>query len=107
MAQFIVGTITALISILSFIYISFTAKRKGPILSNTYLLASPEERKNIDTQGEYRLVTRVFGLIAFAFLFFTIFIFTEQRLFLYLTYILLAVDIIYAIYEAFHTEINS
>ncbi|MGL6197460.1 MAG: DUF3784 domain-containing protein [Lachnospiraceae bacterium] len=87
-----------------FVYVSFTARNRGIILSNTYLLATPEERKKIDIQGEYRLVTRVFGLLAFTFLFVSIFIFTEQRLFLYLTFILVAVVIIYAIYESIQTE---
>ena len=104
MAEVMTGIITAIIAVALFIYVSFTARNRGIILSNTYLLATPEERKKIDIQGEYRLVTRVFCLLAFIFLFLSIFIFTEQKVFLYLTYILFPVVIVYAVYESIQTE---
>lgn len=47
MSDIIFAVITALISIALFIYVSFTARGKGPILSNTYLFAVQKgKRKN-------------------------------------------------------------
>lgn len=62
MSDIIFAVITALISIALFIYVSFTARGKGPILSNTYLFAVQKEREKIDKKAEYHMVSVVFGI---------------------------------------------
>ncbi|GFI37932.1 hypothetical protein IMSAGC015_02121 [Lachnospiraceae bacterium] len=48
MSDVIFAVVTGIISVILFIYVSFTVRCKGPILSNTYLFASEEERNRID-----------------------------------------------------------
>lgn len=66
--QIITAIILGLIGLLLLVYSFFTSKEKGPIFSNTYLLASEEERKKIDKSAEYRLVKVVFGILGVVFL---------------------------------------
>ena len=53
MSDIILAVFTGIISIGLFIYVSFTVRCKGPILSNTYLFASKEERNKMDIKEEY------------------------------------------------------
>lgn len=85
MRDVIFAVVTGIISIVLYIYVSFTVKGKGPILSNTYLFASKEERKKIDKKAEYRMVSVVFGIFATIFAFLTVFILTSWNLCLYIS----------------------
>lgn len=75
--QIIVGCIVALTAVLSGIYASFTARCKGPILSNTYLFLGKEERERADKKAEYKLVTIVFSCISAIFALLALQIFTS------------------------------
>jgi hypothetical protein len=65
--QLVLGILTALIALGSCVYASFTARGKGPILNNTYLWGTPEEKRRADKKAEYRQVTVVFFGLALLF----------------------------------------
>jgi len=98
--------ITGLISVLLLVYAFFTSKEKGPILSNTYLFASKEEREHMNKSAEYRLVTVVFGILGVLFLLLTITILTSWNWLYFIIGILVVIVIIYAIVESFKTEMK-
>ena len=104
MSDIIFAVITALISIALFIYVSFTARGKGPILSNTYLFAVQKEREKMDKKAEYHIVSVVFGILAAIFAFLTVYIITDWKMCLYIVFILFACVIAYAIKEAVKSE---
>lgn len=104
MAEIILGIITGLISVSLYVYVSFTARCKGIILSNTYLFASKEEREKLDKKAEYHLVTVVFTCLATIFAGMTVFIFTEWKWSLYVVFALIVFVMIYAIREGIRTE---
>ena len=104
LSQIIVGIIVSLISIFLFIYISFTARYKGPIFSNTYLWLSKEERKKVDKRSEYKLVTLIFGCLAIIFALLSIYIFTRWAWSYVLMWALIAFVIIFAIVNSVKTE---
>lgn len=100
----IAGSIVALIAVALGIYTYLTAHKKGPILSNTYLLLSREERKNADKNAEYKLVTVVFGCLTAIFTLLALLIFTGWS-FLYIPIgIVVVFVIVYAIVDAVKTE---
>lgn len=103
-SQVVLTIVVGLISILLLTYSFFTSKEKGPILSNTYLLASAEERKHMDKSAEYHLVTIVFGILGMVFLLLTIRLLTSWAWLNYIIGILIAMVIIYAIVESIKTE---
>lgn len=102
--QIIFAIIIGLISISLLIYSFFTSKEKGPIFSNTYLLATKEERKKIDKSAEYHLVTVVFRILGIVFLILTVNILTSWSWLYYIIGILITVLIIYAIKESIQSE---
>lgn len=102
--KIIVSIIMGLISVFCLIYAFFTSREKGPIFSNTYLLASQEERKHIDKSGEYHMVTIVFSIIGVVFLLGMVNILTSWTWLIYIIGILIVIDIVYAIVEAIKTE---
>lgn len=102
--QIISGFLTGLISVSMLVYVFFTSKGKGPILSNTYLLATDEERKNLNKSAEYHLVTVVFGILGMIFLMLTIRILTQWSWMSYIIGILIAILIFYAIFESIKSE---
>ncbi len=102
--QVVIGSIVGMIAVLLGIYVSFTARSKGPILSNTYIFASKEERKKMDTKGEYKLVTIIFTFLAAIFALLSLYIFTQCKWLYVLMWILIAVLILYAIIDAVKTE---
>lgn len=104
--QFITAIIVGLISIVLLVYSYFTSKEKGPILSNTYLFASAEERKKIDKSGEYHLVTIVFRILGIVFLLLTTQILTSWSWLKYIIGIVIVIVIVYAIKESIKTEIK-
>jgi hypothetical protein len=70
------GCILGLITIILGIYVSFTLRGKGPILSNTYIYSSKKEREKIDKKAEYKLVSIIFGGLAISFSLLTLYTFT-------------------------------
>lgn len=104
MGNIVCGMITGLAAVVLYVYVSFTARCRGPILSNTYLFASAEERKKLDIKAEYHLVTVVFSILATVFAFMTVFIFTEWNWCLYVVAALIIFVLIYAIREGIKTE---
>ncbi len=99
-SQIVPSIILGLISIILLTYSFFTSKEKGPILSNTYLLATSEERKKMDKSAEYHLVTVVFGILGMVFLLLTIRILSSWSWINYIIVFLIAIDIIYVIKES-------
>lgn len=97
--QIVSALIIGLISILLFTYSYFSSKEKGPILSNTYLFASNEERKKMDLSTEYHLVTIIFRILGLIFLLLTIRILTSWAWLNYFMGLLIVYVIIYAIRE--------
>lgn len=106
MSDMIFAVITGIISVILFIYVSFTVRGKGIILSNTYLFASKEERDKIDKKAEYHLVSVVFGILAAIFAFLTAYIITSREICLYIVFALCVCDIVYAVKESMKSEKN-
>ena len=103
MSDMIFALITGILSVVLYIYVSFAARGKGPILSNTYLFATKEERKKMDLKAEYRLATVVYSLVATAFALLTVFIICEKDLVLFLAVAVLAAALVYAVRESAQT----
>ena len=51
----------------SFVIASFQWKEKGPVFTNSYLLATPKERELLDIKAEYRLAAVVFTTLGIIF----------------------------------------
>lgn len=98
------GWIMGIATLICGYYTSCTARQKGPILSNTYIWLSKEERKHVDKKAEYHLVTVIFGGLTGYLLMNTIYIFTSSTLFLIIGFLFLAFDMIYAIVDAVRTN---
>lgn len=113
MAEIICAIFTGILSILCYVYVLFAAREKGPILSNTYLFASDEEKERFASdemknliKAEYHMVSIVFTFLGTIFAFLTVFLLTEWKWCLYLTLILAACVLIYAVKESIKTEMN-
>lgn len=104
MSDMFFAVITGIISVILFIYVFFAARCKGPVLSNTYLFASKEERSKIDKKAEYHMVSVVFGILAAIFAFLTVYIITLWNICLYIVWALVVCVIVYAIKEGIKTE---
>ncbi|MDO4276967.1 MAG: DUF3784 domain-containing protein [Eubacteriales bacterium] len=104
MRDLILAVLTGIISVVLFIYVSFSMRCKGPILSNSYLFASEDERKNIDKKAEYRMVSVVFCHLAIIFALLTIYILTSWKVCIYGVYVLIVCVVVYAIKQAIQTE---
>lgn len=103
-AQIVIGSITGLIAVLLGVYVSFTARCKGPILSNTYIFASNEERKRMDIKEEYRLVTIIFACLTGIFTLLSLFVFTKLKWLYVLMWLLIIFCIVYAIVDTIRSE---
>lgn len=106
MCDMIFAVTTGIILVTLFIYVSFAVRGKGPILSNTYLFASEEERDKIDKKAEYHLVSVVFGILATVFAFLTVYIITSWDICLYMVFALCVCVIVYAVKESVKSEKN-
>lgn len=102
----VIGSIIGFIAVLLGVYVSFTARGKGPILSNSYIFASDEEKRRMDIKQEYRLVTIIFGCLTGIFSLLSLFIFTEFKFFLVLMWILIVFVTVYAIVDTVKSEKN-
>ncbi|MCL2079319.1 MAG: hypothetical protein FWH17_05670 [Oscillospiraceae bacterium] len=82
-------------------YTAFTARCKGPILSNPWIWMGKEEKirelAKVDIKAEYRQLTIVFGGLALAFGYLSAFCIFSYRLPLYPMWILCGLIVIYAI----------
>ena len=104
--QIVSAIIIGLISILLLIYSFFTSKEKGPILSNSYLLATAEERKKMNKSAEYRLVTIVFSTLGMVFLLLAVSILTQWSWIYYIIGVLIIALMIYVIKESVKSEMS-
>lgn len=102
--QIITGIFLGLVAIGLGIYVSFTARCKGPIFSNTYLWLSKEEREKADKKKEYKLVTVIFSGLSAFFALDAIYIFTLSKAALILGFCIMAFIIIYAIIDAVKSQ---
>ena len=95
----IAGSILGVFAVIFGIYTSFTARCKGPILSNPWIWMTKEERElaKVDIKAEYRQLTIVFGGLALAFGYLSVFCFSSFRLPLYPMYIIIGLVVLYAI----------
>lgn len=105
-SEIVCAILMGVLSLVLFVYASFTRRCKGPIFSNTYLFASEEERKNLDIKAEYHLVTVVFTFLATIFAFFAVHIFTGWKWCQYFAFILVGCVLVYAIIKTVKTEKN-
>ena len=104
LGRIITGCLVGLITIALGIYVSFTARKKGPILSNTYIWLSKKEQEKADRNAEYKLVTIIFSGLAIAFLFLTIYIFTFWKWMFVFMCISIVFVMIYAILDSIKTN---
>ncbi len=101
-----IGIIVALIAAACAMYAFFTSRGIGPILSNSYLWLSQEEREKADKKAEYRMLTRIFGGLALAFGMLAINLFTGWKWAMTGMWIIMACVIIYAVYDSIRNEIK-
>lgn len=106
LSQIVLSIILGIFSILLLTYSFFASKEKGPILSNTYLWATSDERKKMNKSAEYHLVTVIFGILGMIFLLLTIRTLSSWSWINYIIGILIAVVIIYAIVNTIKSEKN-
>ncbi len=106
-SQIIAGCIVAFLAILTGLYASFTARGKGPILSNTYRWMTKEQREKADKKAEYRLMTVIFGALSGVFLFACIGIFTDILYFFCVSAALIVFVVIYAIVDSVRSMKNA
>jgi len=98
--QIIAGAVTGVITLLLAVYVSFTARGKGPILTRAWRALSPEEKARTDKAPEYRLLTGVFGLLALAFASLTVHWFTLWKLPYTITWGAMVAAMLYALYDS-------
>jgi len=86
-----------------FVYVSFTIRCKGPILSNPWIWMDKETRikelAKVDIKAEYRQLTIVLGCLSLGILSFAVYVFLESRWqwVMYLAWVLIAISLLYAI----------
>ena len=102
--RIIAAAIFAIPAVLLMVYVSFTIRGKGPILSNAWLFLTPEQKKREDKRPHYRLVTVVFGLLALALVFLTLWVLLDRNWCGIAAGVLIAADLIYAVADAIRTE---
>lgn len=97
MLDIIVGGSVEIVAILFAVYASFTARQKGPIISNSYLWLSKEEREKTDKKPEYRQLTIVCGGLAVSFTMLAIYIIASWKWAYVMMWIIMALVVVYAI----------
>ena len=102
--RIVVAAVFGILALLMSVYVSFTVRGKGPILSNAWIFLPPEQKKRENKRPHYKLVTVVFGLLALAFVFLTLRVLTDRSWCGIVASVLIAADIIYAIADAVKTE---
>lgn len=107
MAQIISVGLCFAIGIFCGIYACMASKERGPLFSNTYLWATPEEREKMDKKPEYKLVSRVFGGLSIVFIMNGIALLTQVYEFAIAAVALMGVIIIYSIIDTVRTSKKS
>ncbi len=102
-ARLILGIVFALITALLAVYFVLVLHQKGPILTNTYIWATKQQREQINKKAEYRLLSVIIGGLTVAALFETLYIFTALTPFFVCFWITLGLVLAYAIYDAVKT----
>lgn len=102
--QIIAGSIVGFIALLLWIYVTFAARYKGPILSNTYIFASKEEREKIDVKAEYKLITMIFTGLAIGFSSLALYILTKVKWLYVVMWVFMIFTAIYAIVDTIKSE---
>lgn len=100
------GCIFGIPALLLAIYVSFTVRCKGPILSNGWIFLTEEQKKWEDKRPHYKLVSIVFGGLALAFGFISLDIFTGWSWCSIISVVLILTVLAYAIADAVKTEKN-
>ena len=100
MVEIVTASFTLLSAVILAIYVSYTARQKGPILSNSYLWLSEDEKKKADTKAEYRTLTIVFGSLSMICFMLTLSIVTIWKWPMKIMWALLAFVLVYAVYDA-------
>ncbi len=103
--QICTALFTALLAAGTGFYAVCAAKRKGPILSNTWLWSSRTEREKLDKNKEYRLLARIFGGLSMAFTANTLYILTDARWLLSFFWLILGAVGVYAVYDSIRSAI--
>lgn len=106
MWQIISAIILGLIAIFLFLYVYFASREKGPILSNTYLFASMEDRSKINKSAEYHMVTIIFSLLGSVFLLLAVSILTAWTWLNFFVGLFVIILIVYAVVNAIKSETN-
>ena len=95
------GTVLGVIAIICGIYVSFTSRCKGPILSNPWIWMTEAERERelakVDIKAEYRQLTIVFTCVGLLFGYLAVKSLLSLELPLYPMWAIMAFVIIYAI----------
>lgn len=102
----VLGSILGIAAVCMASYASFTARQKGPIISNTYLWMSESERANIDKKAEYRQLTVVFASLALMFAMLSIYIITSWKWAFAMMWILTVFVIVYAFVSSVRDQIK-
>ena len=95
------GVILGIITVILGVYVSFTARCKGPLLSNPWIMMTKEERERelakVDKKAEYRQLTIVMLGLTLGFGYFSIVCFSSFLLPLFPVWIIAGILPIYAI----------
>lgn len=99
MGTIITGVVLGLVAIVGIIYSIFLFREKGPILTNTFLLFTEEERKKmkIDMHKEYRQTAIVYMMLSMGLFFSSIATLTMISWFFAIAIVLIVILIVYTI----------
>ncbi len=98
------GCIFGIPALLLAIYVSFTVRCKGPILSNAWIFLTEEQKKKEDKRPHYKLVSVVFGGLALALAFMSLWVLVDRAWCGIVSGVLIAAVLVYAIADAVKTE---
>lgn len=106
MGAIIIGIIIGCVAVVGFIYSIFLFQEKGPILTNTYLLFSEEERKKmkIDIHKEYKETAHIYFLLSLAFLMVSLATLTLISWLFFLAILILIIVAVFALIKWFIFE---
>ena len=93
-------------ALLLIVYVSFTLRGKGLILSNAWIFLTEEQKKREDKRPHYRLVSVVFGGLAGAFIMMAVNALTGWIWTAILAGVLILFVLVYAIADAIRTEMR-
>lgn len=106
MKIFISIMLPAILSIACLIISIFQFREKGPLLNNAYLFASKQEREALDKKPHYRQSGIVFALLTLIFLCLAVETILQTGWLLPVTWIFIAVAVLYAILSSIKISIK-